>query len=114
MFYPGERVRGREGATDRPLEVHVHAPDAGDVPAADHYVERALYDLDADPYELGNLIDSAGHQEITSELREVLIGAMARIEHQRVTVTPYPDVRDRGRFPETTVRRLKLDGRRLE
>jgi choline-sulfatase len=29
-------------------------------------------------------------------------------------VEPYPDVRDRGRFPETTVRRMKLDGRLLE
>ena len=72
---------------------------------ADHYVERALYDLTADPYELDNLIDSAGHQELATELRDALIAEVARIERRDVTVEPYPDVRDRGRFPETTVRR---------
>jgi hypothetical protein len=86
----------------------------GDEPAADHYVERALYDLTADPYELDNRIDSAGHQETTAVLRDALTAEIARIERRDVTIEPYPDVRDRGRFPETTVRRLKLDGRRLE
>jgi hypothetical protein len=92
----------------------VLAPDAGDEPAADHYVERALYDLTADPYELDNLIDSAGHQSVVAELREVLIREVMRIERRTVAVSPYPEVRDRGRFAETTVRRLKLDGRLLE
>ncbi|TCC53991.1 arylsulfatase [Kribbella capetownensis] len=104
---------GRALRTER-WKYHVIAPDAGDEPAADHYAERALYDLDADPYELDNLIDSAGHREVVAELREVLIREVARIERRTVTVASYPGIRDRGRFAETTVRRLKLDGRRLE
>jgi hypothetical protein len=70
--------------------------------------------LRTDPYELDNLIDSAGHQELAAELRDALIAQVTRIERRDVTVEPYPDVRDRGRFPETTVRRLKLGGRLLE
>lgn len=113
LIQVSESEVGRALRTGR-WKYYVHAPDAGDVPAADHYTERALYDLEADPYELDNLIDSAGHQEVATELRERLIDEIATIEGQTVTVTPYPDVRDRARFPETTVRRLKLDGRRLE
>ncbi|WP_433162374.1 sulfatase-like hydrolase/transferase [Kribbella sp. CA-247076] len=113
LIQVSESEVGRALRTDR-WKYYVHAPEAGDVPGADRYVERALYDLVADPYELDNLIDSANHQEIAAELRTVLVGEIARIERQTVTIEPYPDVRDRGRFPETTVRRLKLDGRRLE
>jgi arylsulfatase A-like enzyme len=113
LIQVSESEVGRALRTAR-WKYYVHAPSAGDVPAADTYVERALYDLDADPYELDNLIDSVNHQEIASELREQLIAEIARVEGQSVAVTPYPETRDRGRFPETTVRRLKLDGRRLE
>ncbi|MFI5690411.1 sulfatase-like hydrolase/transferase [Kribbella sp. NPDC051586] len=113
LIQVSESEVGRALRTDR-WKYYVHAPSAGDVPAADTYVERALYDLDADPYELDNLIDSVNHQEIASGLREQLLAEIARVEGQPATVTPYPDTRDRARFPETTVRRLKLDGRRLE
>jgi arylsulfatase A-like enzyme len=113
LIQVSESEVGRALRTGR-WKYYVHAPDVGDEPSADHYVERALYDLTADPYELDNLIESAGHQEIAAGLRDALIAAVARIERQDVTVEAYPDVRDRGRFPETTVRRRKLDGRRLE
>jgi arylsulfatase A-like enzyme len=113
LIQVSESEVGRALRTDR-WKYYVHAPDAGDEPAAEHYVERALYDLAADPYELDNLIDSAGHQDIAAELREALIGQVTRIEHREVSIEPYPDVRDRARFPETTVRRLNLNGRRLE
>jgi arylsulfatase A-like enzyme len=113
LIQVSESEVGRALRTQR-WKYYVHAPDAGDVPAAKTYSERALYDLDADPYELDNLIDSVGHQEVAAELRERLIAEIAAVEGDAVTVTPYAGVRDRQRFPETTVRRLKLDGRRLE
>jgi choline-sulfatase len=113
LIQVSESEVGRALRTNR-WKYYVHAPEAGDVPGADRYAERALYDLDADPYELDNLIDSANHQEIAAELRTALIAEISRIERQTVTITPWPTPRDRGRFPETTVRRLKLDGRRLE
>ena len=43
---------------------------------SDRYVESALYDLDADPHELTNIIGSAAFAEITAELRERLIARM--------------------------------------
>lgn len=113
LIQVSESEVGRALRTNR-WKYYVHAPDAGDVPAAEAYTERALYDLQADPYELDNLIDSAGHQEITAELRTRLIREIATVEGRSPTIAPYADVRDRARFPETTVRRLKLDGRRLE
>jgi arylsulfatase A-like enzyme len=113
LIQVSESEVGRALRTQR-WKYYVHAPDAGDVPAAGSYTERALYDLDADPYELDNLIDSVNHQDIATELRARLVDEIAAIEGQSVTVSPYPEPRDRGRFPETTVRRLNLDGRRLE
>ncbi|WP_350280959.1 sulfatase-like hydrolase/transferase [Kribbella sp. HUAS MG21] len=113
LIQVSESEVGRALRTQR-WKYYVHAPEAGDVPAAEAYVERALYDLDADPYELDNLIDSVSHQEVAAELRARLVDEIAAVEGQSVTVAPYPELRDRGRFPETTVRRLKLDGRRLE
>ncbi|TDO50336.1 arylsulfatase A-like enzyme [Kribbella sp. VKM Ac-2571] len=113
LIQVSESEVGRALRTGR-WKYYVHAPDAGDVPGTPTYAERALYDLDADPYELDNLIDSVGHQDVAAELRARLVDEIAAIEGQSVSVTPYPTPRDRGRFPETTVRRLKLDGRRLE
>jgi choline-sulfatase len=113
LIQVSESEVGRALRTAR-WKYYVHAPEAGDVPAAEGYIERALYDLKADPYELDNLIDSVNHQQVATELRARLVDEIAAIEGRSVTVSPYPEPRDRGRFPETTVRRLKLDGRRLE
>ncbi len=43
---------------------------------ADHYVEQYLYDLQADPYELTNLIGLQSHVETASMLRERLLRRM--------------------------------------
>lgn len=46
-------------------------------PGADEYVEDLLYDLDADPYELNNLIGLASHADVAAELRQRLLARMA-------------------------------------
>ncbi len=49
----------------------------GNESGADTYEETYLYDLQADPYELANLIGHRSHQEIAAILRERLIARMA-------------------------------------
>ena len=40
---------------------------------SDVYAEESLYDLQADPYELANLIGRESHQEVAAVMRERLI-----------------------------------------
>ena len=43
---------------------------------SDHYVEEALYDLEADPYELENLVGIDAFRAIADDLRQRLIARM--------------------------------------
>ena len=56
----------------------VDAPDqdGARVPGADAYVEQYLYDLQADPYELTNLIGVESHQEVAEVMRQRLLRRM--------------------------------------
>ena len=49
----------------------------GEVPAASAYREQFLYDLQADPYELENLIELESHQEVAAVMRQRLLQRMA-------------------------------------
>jgi len=42
-------------------------------PVSDRYVESELYDLEADPHELTNRIDSESHRKVIDEMRERLV-----------------------------------------
>lgn len=56
----------------------VSSPDKiGDSAASDRYEEEFLYDLQADPYELTNLIGFKSHEETIAVLRERLLRRMA-------------------------------------
>ncbi len=55
---------------------------------ADRYVERALYDLDADPYELDNLIGLASHEQIAEQLRGRLIARMVAAGEAAPVIEP--------------------------
>ncbi len=59
-------------------------------PASDHYVEEYLYDLQADPYELTNLIGLESHQEVAAALRERLIRRMVEAGEAAPTIEPAP------------------------
>ena len=64
--------------------------DGGRDMASDRYVEEFLYDLEADPYELTNLIGLQSHQETAAVLRERLIRRMVEAGEQTPTIEPAP------------------------
>ena len=59
----------------------VDAPEkhGGQDAGSDTYVEQYLYDLQADPYELTNLIGRESHQEVIEVMRERLIRRMVEV-----------------------------------
>lgn len=58
--------------------------------ASDHYVEEFLYDLQADPYELTNLVGLASHQEVSGMLRERLLRRMQEAGEPIPHIEPAP------------------------
>jgi len=82
---------GRAIRTER-WKYAVYDPDAdgrSDPSSPDgEYVERYLYDLDADPYERHNLIGRPGHADVAVELRERLRTRIRAVEGEDVTVRP--------------------------
>lgn len=62
----------------------VSAPDRdpGEDMGADRYVESHLYDLEADPYELNELIESRSHRDVARTLRAGLCRLMAEAGEQ--------------------------------
>jgi len=64
--------------------------DAGTDPASPdgEYVERYLYDLDADPYEQHNLLGRPSHADVAADLRERLCARIRAVEGEDVTVRP--------------------------
>jgi arylsulfatase A-like enzyme len=63
----------------------VFAPeqDGWSQPNADRYVEEYLYDLDADPYELDNLIGLKAYESVTKDLRARLMAEMEKAGEAR-------------------------------
>ena len=68
----------------------VSAPelDGWSTPGSDHYVEEYLYDLDADPYELQNILGRDAYADVTAELRKRLIAEMVKAGEAEPTITP--------------------------
>lgn len=59
-------------------------------PASDRYVEAFLYDLEADPYELTNLIGLESHADVVTVLRERLIRRMVQAGESPPTIESAP------------------------
>ena len=66
----------------------VDAPDksGGKDAGSDHYIEQYLYDLEADPYELRNLIGLNSHSSVRNIMRERLIRRMVEAEEPEPTI----------------------------
>jgi arylsulfatase A-like enzyme len=75
-------------------------------PASGHYVEEYLYDLQADPYELTNLLGLESHQEVAAVMRERLIKRMVEAGEAPPTIEPAPTRPDgQRRVPPEEARR---------
>jgi arylsulfatase A-like enzyme len=60
-------------------------------PAADRYVEEYLYDLQADPYELTNLVGLESHREVAAVMRERLVRRMVEAGEGEPAIEPAPE-----------------------
>jgi arylsulfatase A-like enzyme len=56
--------------------------------SSDRYAEEFLYDLQADPYELTNLIGLSSHQETAGVLRQRLLRRMAEAGETPAHIIP--------------------------
>ena len=59
-------------------------------PASDTYTEEYLYDLEADPYELHNLIGYDAYDGLKAVLRKRLIHRMVEARETAPSITPAP------------------------
>jgi arylsulfatase A-like enzyme len=59
-------------------------------PNSDVYEEQYLYDLQADPYELRNLVGLESHQEVAALMRERLVRRMVRAGEKAPEIKPAP------------------------
>jgi arylsulfatase A-like enzyme len=69
----------------------VRAPhkDGGKDPGSDVYVEDFLYDLEADPHEQNNLVDSPAHTGVRAEMAARLKRRMRAAGEAEPTILPY-------------------------
>jgi arylsulfatase A-like enzyme len=82
---------GRAVRTQR-WKYGVDAPDkqGGSVPGSETYTEQYLYDLQADPYELHNLVGLESHQEVAVVMRQRLLDRMQAIGETLPRIEPAP------------------------
>ena len=81
---------GRSVRTQR-WKYCVDAPKgSGSGAGSDVYVEQYLYDLQADPYELRNLIGLRSHETVSEMMRERLIRRMVEAGEDAPTIEPVP------------------------
>ncbi|MDA0710663.1 MAG: sulfatase-like hydrolase/transferase [bacterium] len=87
-------VQISEAQVGRAVRTHrwkycVDAPDkkGGQHPGSDHYAEQYLYDLQADPYELRNLIGLESHQKVAEVMRKRLIRRMVAVGEEAPEIT---------------------------
>ncbi len=71
--------------------------------ASDTYVEQYLYDLEADPHELANLVGVESFREVSAELRERLIRRMVAAGEAAPEIVPAPS----RRMEQRRVRQLE-------
>ena len=82
---------GRTVRTHR-WKYSVSAPDKNGRtdPCSDRYVEEFLYDMEADPYELNNLIAEESHKQVAEKMRERLLRRMTEAGEAEPAIEPAP------------------------
>lgn len=96
---------GRAVRTQR-WKYSVSAPEKINDASSERYVEEFLYDLQADPYELNNLIGLCSHQEVAKVMRERLLRRMAEAGEAPAEIILAEEVQRRGKLrvkPEETL-----------
>jgi arylsulfatase A-like enzyme len=80
---------GRAVRTQR-WKYGVTAPDKNGSkdPSSERYVEEYLYDLQADPYELNNLVGRASHEEVAAVMRQRLLRRMVDAGEAEPVIEP--------------------------
>lgn len=98
LIQVSESEVGRAVRTRR-WKYYVHAPERDPVrdQDSDRYVERHLYDLLADPYELNDLAGRDSHREVSDVLRQRLARLLAAAGEPPCEILP-ADPRPGGRF----------------
>jgi len=92
VFIQISEIQVGRAVRTRRWKYSVVAPDRngwGD-PDSDHYEEKFLYDLQADPYELHNRIGLESHQGVAAVLRERLISRMVAAGEREPTIEIAP------------------------
>jgi arylsulfatase A-like enzyme len=80
-------------------------------PSAEEYMEEALYDLQADPYELVNLVGIDSYREVAEDLKRRLTARMQEAGEQAVPIrSAVPRSSEQRR---TTIEELRIDGKKV-
>jgi arylsulfatase A-like enzyme len=92
MFVQISEAQVGRAVRTRRWKYSVTAPDkkGSQDPASDRYAEEFLYDLEADPYELANLIGLDSHQEVARVMRERLLRRMVEAGEAEPAIEPAP------------------------
>jgi arylsulfatase A-like enzyme len=104
-----ESHTGRAIRTSR-WKYSVKAPDmkGSEGPGSAEYAEDFLYDLQADPYELTNLIGIESFSQVTEELRERLVRRMIEAGEEAPVIVPAPVKKSGQRRVSVEELRIKL------
>ncbi|WPJ96712.1 sulfatase-like hydrolase/transferase [Coraliomargarita algicola] len=94
-----ENMNGTGRAIRTPRWKYAVQTDARTLPSyacAESYREAFLYDLEADPWELENLIDLEGYRGIAGRLRQRLLCQIESVEGRAPTIAPPVSIRPSG------------------
>ncbi len=103
-----ESELGRALRTERfKYGVTAFGADPAQDPYASHYVETHLYDLEADPYELSNLVGVASYRAVADDLRARLLAQMGAVGEPPAIIESAPVRASGQREPELAAARAE-------
>lgn len=102
---------GRAVRTDRwKYSVSVPGASGNSAPGSTHYTEEFLYDLEADPHELTNLVHQAAYAPIKAMLRKRLLARMIEAGEEAPEITAAEEMPSGQRNPEIAAIRAQHIG----